>query len=618
MAGKKRTRSEQGTAQGDKRTKTKGSPTIKEGDAAFAPQPDVSEISEAVVSVEASVEAEKAIVPIASTTKLNTTVKKEKHEDDVDWSDDECETVDGGEAAKNTFPESEAASEYDIEIITGDEADITLVGSEDDIEQVETGKPVREEPLLCNKLSAEIAKPVSKFTKNDVDRERKVAEKDDSNTKVKVVEGASKEKKNPKEEQAIKRQESNDSYSAEGRNIIFKGIETSLQFADLAMWVGVAAVGTTETRHITVDGVTIEVTVRLLEANFDKEIDFADGAGDTVLPTTETCPKFAVNTAFASKSGETSSTRISYSTTPSIVINKGKLIACRFGVNCKKQATCMFDHSRPPPKKMCSFVNINMGCSKGSRCIYTHEHEGQMCPFGTVRKECPNTFKCSFLHMDDDPPIKKEGLSKFQVPNGPIVCEASAADIAERAAINRASQEASAASAPPPNAPTGPKSNKRSRGADDADTSIQAQRFRRNYQTPTYLNQQQLQPQQWQATPGFALPPVQFIPSLGGYNSSQGRYVPAQATYHPQQGFLRSDDAGNQQHDGGHDRRRGRGDSRTHGGVGRGKVRQNDRQQSGSGGVGQGWGIKVRGAAEIASPGAGDSRINVQGSGKKA
>jgi hypothetical protein len=207
MAGKKRTRSEQGTAQGDKRTKTKRSPTIKEGDAAFAPQPDVSEISEAVVSVEASVEAEKAIVPIASTTKLNTTVKKEKHEDDVDWSDDECETLDGGEAAKNTFPESEAASEYDIEIITGDEADITLVGSEGDIEQVETGKPVREEPLLSSKLSAEIAKPVSKFTKNNVDRERKVAEKDDSNTKVKVVEGASKDKRNPKEGQAIKRQE---------------------------------------------------------------------------------------------------------------------------------------------------------------------------------------------------------------------------------------------------------------------------------------------------------------------------------------------------------------------------------------------------------------------------
>jgi hypothetical protein len=609
MAGKKRTRSEQVTAQGDKRTKTKEPPIIKEDHAAFAPQPGVSEKSEAVVSVEVSVEAEQAIVPIASTTNPNTTVQKEKHEDDVDWSDDECETVDGGEAAQNTFPESEAASEYDIEIITGDEADITLVGSED-IEQVEIGKLVGEEPLLCNKLSEEIVKPVSKLTKNNVDREKKVAEKDDSDTKVKVVEGAYKKKS--KEEEAIKRQESNEAYSAEGRNIIFKGIETSLQFADLAMWVGVAAVGTTETRHITVDGITIEVTVKFLEANFDKEIDFADGAGDTVLPTTEPRPKFAVNTAFASKSGETPSTRTCNSATPSTVI------ACRFGVDCKKQATCMFDHSQPPPKKMCSFVNTNMGCSKGSRCIYTHEHEGQMCPFGTVRKDCPNTFKCSFLHMDDDPPIKKEELSKFQVPNGPIVCEASAADIAERAAINRASREASAASAPPPNAPTGPKSNKRSRGADDADTGIQAQRFRRNYQTPTYLNQQQLQPQQWQATPGFAPPPVQFIPSLGGYNSSQGRYGPAQATYHPQQGFLRSDDAGNQQHDGGHDRRRGRGDSRTHGGIGRGKVRQNDRQQSGSGGVGQGWGIKVRGAAEIASPGAGDSRINVQGSGKKA
>ncbi|CAN9254715.1 unnamed protein product [Alternaria sp. RS040] len=580
MAGKKRTRSEQGTAQGDKRTKTKGSPTIKEGDAAFAPQPDIFEISEAVVSVEASVEAEKAIVPFASTTEPNT---KEKHEDDVDWPDDECETVDDGEAAKKTFPESEAASEYDIEIITGDEADITLVGSEDDIEQVEIEKPVREEPLLFE-----------------------------------VATGAFKEKKKSEEEQAIKRQESNDAYPAEGRNINFKGIETSLQFADLAMWVGLAAVGTTETRHITVDGVTIQIIVKFLEANVNKEIDFADGAGDTVLPTTKTCPKFAVNTAFASKSGETSSTQISHSTTPSIVINKGKLITCRFGVGCKKQATCMFDHSRPPPKKMCSFVNINMGCSKGSRYIYTHEHEGQMCPFGTVRKECSNTFKCSFLHMDDDPPIKKEELSEFQVPYAPIVCEASVADIAERAAINRASREASAAGAPPQNALTGPKKNKRNRGADDTDTSIQAQRFRRNYQPPTYLNQQRLQPQQWQATPGFAPPPVQFIPSLSGYNSSQGRYVPAQATRHPQQGFLRSDDAGNQQHDGGHDRRRGRGDSRTHGGIGRGKVRQHDRQQSGSGGVGQGWGIKVREAAEIASPGADDSRINVQGSGKKA
>ena len=74
--------------------------------------------------------------------------------------------------------------------------------------------------------------------------------------------------------------------------------------------------------------------------------------------------------------------------------------------------------------------------------------------------------------MHDEPPRKADETLKFQVPDLPVVREPPAAVISERAAANRASREASAASAPPLNDPTGPKSNKRSRGGEDADAGV--------------------------------------------------------------------------------------------------------------------------------------------------
>jgi hypothetical protein len=94
--------------------------------------------------------------------------------------------------------------------------------------------------------------------------------------------------------------------------------------------------------------------------------------------------------------------------------------------------------------------------------------------------------------MHDEPPRKADETLKFQVPDLPVVREPPAAVISERTAANRASREAPAASAPPLNAPTGPKSNKRSRGGEDADAGVQAQRPRQNFQTPTYFRQQTL------------------------------------------------------------------------------------------------------------------------------
>ncbi|KAL1796700.1 hypothetical protein ACET3X_005240 [Alternaria dauci] len=622
MAGKKRNHSDNATSQSDKRIKIKNEPTIREEeDVAFAPQPAIPETAEAIVPIETKAKTKKAIVPVANTTIPKITVTKENHEDEIDWSEDESEITESVNAANKTS-ESVTASEDDIETTIADETDITLIGSEEDIGQIKMETTDVEEKSHDIKLTDEIAKPVSKSTQGSGDRKKKKAETHDSVTRAKVVEDTSKEKQEKaKEAEAVERRKSNEAYSAEGRNIIFKGIETSLQFADLAAWVGVGVVGSTETRQITVDGVTIEVTVKLLNANFEQKTHRNVEAGDTVPPTTETPPQLAVDTAVASKSGDTSATRPATPAAPSAIVGRGKLIACRFGNECKKQATCMFDHSQHPTKKMCSFVNTTMGCNKGSRCIYSHEHEGQMCPFDTVRMECPNTFKCSFLHMDDEPPTKAEEISKSQVSSQPVVCAPSAADIAERAAINRASREAAAASAPPPHAPTGPKSNKRSRGAESADPSIQPQRVRYNYQTPTYFNQQQLQGQQWQAMPGFAPPTIQFVSPLGGYNAPQGQYTPAQVPYHPQQSFPNFGGATNQQHNRGHGHGRGRGSSRMQGGGRgwvRGKTDQNDRQHNSSSFVGQDRGTKVGGAADSATAGASNSRTDVQGSGKKA
>ncbi|KAG9189278.1 hypothetical protein G6011_06146 [Alternaria panax] len=613
MAGKKRNHSDEATSQRDKRTKTKNVAAIEEGDTAFVPQSSAPEGAQAIAPVEVLAKVEKAIVPIAATT------TKKRHEDDINSSDDESEIFGGVDGAKCAFPDIEAASD-DIQIVTGDEADTTPIGSEDDDddEQAKIEKADSEEGPNDIKLIDETAKPVLKSTEDDTDRKKRGDGKDDSVAKEKVMRDAA-EKKN-KEEEATERQRSKEEYFAKVSNIIFDGVETSLRLADLAMWVGVGTVGATDTRQITVDGVTVEITIKLLAANFGEKIHVDDDAGDIILPTTESPSKLTVDTTVVPTICDSPATPTANA--PSAVIRRGKPTACRFGNECKKQATCIFDHSQSPTKTLCAFVNTNTGCNKGVKCIYTHEHEGQMCPFGTVRKECPNRFKCAFLHMDDDPPINADETPKFQAPDRPAVREASTADIAERAAANRASREASAASAPPPNAPTGPKSNKRSRGADDIKTGIQTQRFRHNYQTPTYFIQQQLQPQQWQAMPGFAPPPTQVIPPPSGYDSPQGQYIPAQVPYCPQQSFHNSGYASNKQHG----RGRGRINDRTRGGGGRGRgrgnTRQDDRQQNGNdnggGGTGQDLGIKVRGAAEGPVPGPSERAIKIQGTDKNA
>ena len=63
-------------------------------------------------------------------------------------------------------------------------------------------------------------------------------EKDDTATKEKAKENAANKQKT-EETEATKHQESNDEYSAERRNIVFKAVDTTLQYPDVAMWVGV-------------------------------------------------------------------------------------------------------------------------------------------------------------------------------------------------------------------------------------------------------------------------------------------------------------------------------------------------------------------------------------------
>jgi hypothetical protein len=141
--------------------------------------------------------------------------QKEEHKDDINWSDDDSEIVDGIKT------ESEAVSVGYMNIITGDEADTTLIGSEDDAEPVETKRiDGRDEPVDI-KYTNETAKPVSKSSNNDMLRRRSLLRKMTllPKRKLKKMQLSS---RRPKKQRATKNQESNDEYSVEGRKLSSK------------------------------------------------------------------------------------------------------------------------------------------------------------------------------------------------------------------------------------------------------------------------------------------------------------------------------------------------------------------------------------------------------------
>jgi hypothetical protein len=146
-------------SQNDKRAEIKDTPAINEEEGAFAPQPHVPNKIRVISPVEVSEKAKKGIIPIAATT-------KKEHEDDINWSDDDPEIVNG------TNTENEAVSEGYMNIITGDEADTTLIGSEDDAEHVETKRIDGKDEPVDIKYTDETAKPISKSSNNDMLRRR--------------------------------------------------------------------------------------------------------------------------------------------------------------------------------------------------------------------------------------------------------------------------------------------------------------------------------------------------------------------------------------------------------------------------------------------------------------
>jgi hypothetical protein len=628
MAGKRtRSNSDNVTSKNRKRAKMDDTPAIKEEETPVAPQPVVKNKIKTTAPMK---EPDQPKVISTSATRTGATTQKDGYEDNINCSDEESEIMNGADTTNDALPKSEAAHDDDIE----DGADTTLVGSEDDVDKIKTETTDGEEDAVNIKLTDETAKTVSQSSDNDASRENVIGE-DDTATKIKAGEETPERQKTAQEE-AVEKQERDSEYFAMGRDFIFKGIETGLNFPDIVTWLGMGTVGATETRQMTVNGVTIEVSVKLLKTDFDAsaakdsneadEIGFDEEDFDTVLPSTEETAKLTVDTTAKSKARDAPATsRTATSATPSSTVTQvRKPTACMFGEQCNKRDICTFDHSQSVTKKPCGFVNTNMGCNKGMRCRYSHDHEGQMCQHGTVRGACPGTFKCPFQHMDDQPPRDVDENPAFGWSTPPVTLELSAADIAERAAANRASREATAARAPPPDAPTGPKNSKRARGADDGGARVNLQRPRHNYQTPAYFEQQQMQ-QRWPVMPGFGPPPTQYITPPGGYYSQQGPYVPPRAQFNPQQGFYNSGYAGNQQQ--GHGR--GRGNGRTRGGGGdrggRGNARQNDRQQNsggggggGNNGAGSGRDMKVKGAAQGADAGASDGGIKVKGAARKA
>jgi len=617
MAGKRaRSRSAASTQEKGKRAKLNKAPATEE--AQLDPQTDTTAQPEVAFKAPSTKAVEEIAAPkselVAAVKKLETieeviapldTTKTVDDNDLISWDDPSPTNQKGLNMAKNDYNESTAVFEDKIDIFV-DEED-TVVGSNPDNEKV------KEEQIAPN--TKPIGEPAQKaeiisVSEKDEATTTGVAVKRAEKTQVIREESPYKDTAEDKEaggEKANESQESHENVSAFGRNVIFQSIKYNLDHTEnLAHWIGLGAAGATETRHINAGNINLEVSIKYNgpdkedsvientepvvekqeaeQATDSQEVsqvvikeESQDDTQEKVMPSIETRPELTIDTSEAPKKQLRDT--VLTAPLPAIASPAGTSIttfptskqplACRFGANCSRRDTCTFDHSEGARKKICTFINTTVGC-KNDACPFSHDHLGVVCKSSPYRSNCPNSHKCAFKHQDD---IVSNSVAHTK-PKPTAASEdenrqLTAAEIAQKAAMARASREVSvtsAVSAPPPNAPTGPQRGvKRSRGNEDGDVGHNAQRPRNHFQ----MAPNQFRQQQWNE------PRQQTFGQ--GFNSQQG--------YAPQQGYSNGNFAGHQQ---------GRGRGR---GRGRGAGRGNGRGGNGRGGNGGDQGFNIRGVA---------------------
>ncbi|KAA8617896.1 hypothetical protein PtrV1_09403 [Pyrenophora tritici-repentis] len=520
MAGKRnRSRTAASAQEKGKRTKLYPhlAPTVKDAEANLEPQPDMSAKSNDAAKVIRTETIKEIVVP---KSEADTTVAKLETIKAVVAPPNSTKTVDSDliswddlSSTKKKNPDQTTDDFEDgIDIFAdNDSTSNALIGTNPDTRKANTAK-VKEDQIAPNtestdELANQIeAVPASKEKK--ITTEVPIAKQAEQ---IEVTQNGEPHENTNKEKEA-EHQEKPEAISAFGRNVIFQSIKYNLDNTEnLAYWIGLGAVGSTDTRQINAGNIKLEISVKYIglqkeesmvkESEPVAETQEAGKAEDNqkavkieikkeclydteegILPSIETAPDLAVDTAGATKE-QLHNTVITPVTSATIATKTA--VACRFGAKCSRRDTCKFDHSEGARKKMCTFVNTTIGC-KNNTCPFSHDHLGVICKSSPYRSNCSNTHKCAFKHQDDvmsgkaEPSKSKTTKPALDDDNRYIT----AAEIAQKAAVARASREvsvASATSAPPANAPTGPQHGvKRGRSNEDADAGPNPQRPRTN------------------------------------------------------------------------------------------------------------------------------------------
>ncbi|KAF1829365.1 hypothetical protein BDW02DRAFT_612028 [Decorospora gaudefroyi] len=432
----------------------------------------------------------KAEIPVAPINPMpQNLIAKQEDTDNILWDDDR---VPGTEDGAHAPVCAATPPEYEIDIYT-------------------------EEPIFSSGSSVEKVKAVETngdedlFDTKPINSTSAVAEekKDEKGTSGEIV-----EKKKAEEQQPAEK-----SPATWGKDVIFKLIEWNLSNTEnLASWITSGAVGSTETRQIGAAGIKLEVTITLLEPEpetpvteennqvlEEQETNAGTDREETILPTTETSqPQINVKATAAPRKlsdyGALSSPATFPSAQPAANTANKPTKRCYFGDKCIRRDTCPYNHEEAVAvkAKMCTFVNTSVGCNKGASCMYSHDHEGIICKSSRWRSNCSNTHKCAFKH-EDDKTSNFASTRQQQTRYTSSGRESSiAVDMAQKAALNRPSREASVAVTPLSHVPTGSKTGvvqqagqKRGRGNDNEDEGHDARRVRNNYQTPENVNWQQ-------------------------------------------------------------------------------------------------------------------------------
>ncbi|EFQ94902.1 hypothetical protein CFE70_006691 [Pyrenophora teres f. teres 0-1] len=508
-------------------------------------------------------EVEAKLEPQSSTpTKSNGTVKevvvpldtaKTVDSDLISWNDPSPTNEKGPAQTAYVFKD-------EIDIFADD--DNALIDTSSDTEKANTAKAKEDQIAPDTKPTEELADQVlaipaaEKETTTTEGHAAKQAEKIEVTQNGDADETIAGEKK-------AENQESPEIVSAFGRNVIFQSIKYNLKNTkNLAYWIGLSAAGSTETRQINAGNIKLEISVKYIgpekeepvvkksepvaetqeaekaekaentqkAARVDIKEESPDDTQANILPSIDARPGLAVDTAEVPKKQlrDTVLTPVASGTSATATFLTSRLpVACRFGPNCSRRDTCTFDHSEGARKKMCTFINTAVGC-KNNACSFSHDHLGVICKSSPYRSNCPNTHKCAFKHQDDmtddkAEPTKPKTTPALEDDNRQLT----AAEIAQKAAMARASREVSvtsAVSAPPANAPTGPQRGvKRSRDSEDAHVGPTAQRPRtHSFQMAPNQGRQQQWNQPWQQQ-GHVRQQGFYNANFVGYQQGRGR-----------------------------------------------------------------------------------------------